>query len=92
MVQSLRRITYGRTTIPESWIYAGGDENKKVPIILSVFLIETEDMKLLVDAGCNTMPGYVLEDFIQNSRAFMEKNTSGAYHCLVCHQKDENGI
>ena len=63
MIQSLRRITYGRTTIPESWIFAGGEEQKAVPIILSVFLIETGDKKILVDAGCNTMPGYVLEDF-----------------------------
>ena len=64
MIQSLRRITYGRTTIPESWMFAGGDENKKIPIILSVFLIETGDMKILVDAGCNTMPGFELTDFV----------------------------
>lgn len=69
MVKNLRRIPYGRTTIPESWVFAGGEEQKAVPIILSVFLVETEDMKILVDAGCNTMPGYVLEDFVGPAEA-----------------------
>ncbi len=64
MVTSLKRVTFGRTTIPESWIFAGGAEEKAIPIILSVFLIETEHRKILVDAGCDTMPGFAVEDFV----------------------------
>ena len=64
MVENLRRVTFGSTTIPESWIFAGGDETKAVPIILSVFLIEAGSEKILVDAGCHTMPGFVVEDHI----------------------------
>ena len=94
MIQSLRRITYGRTTIPESWMFAGGDENKKIPIILSVFLIETGDMKILVDAGCNTMPGFELTDFVKSEgvnnslllfgareRTSYERHFNFVFHC-----------
>ena len=69
MIQKIQRVTYGRTTIPESWIFTGGAEDQKVPIILSVFYVETEDQKILVDAGCNTMPGFELEDFTGPAKA-----------------------
>jgi len=64
VIKKLQRVTFGRTTIPESWIFRGGQQEKAVPIILSVFLIETESRKILVDAGCNTMPGFELKEFV----------------------------
>ena len=54
------RITYGETTLPESVIFVGGDENKQVPIILSVFVVKTPDATILVDAGCEDLPGFEL--------------------------------
>ena len=39
MVKEILQIKYGDTTIPESWIFKGGKEEVKVPIILSFFLI-----------------------------------------------------
>jgi len=53
-------IRYGETDLPESWIFRGGDPERRRPISLTVFLIETSDRKILVDAGCDTMPGFDL--------------------------------
>lgn len=72
MVKGLKRITFGTTTIPESWMFTGGDEAKAVPIVLSVFLLETETGKILVDAGCDTMPGFVVENHIGPVAALRE--------------------
>lgn len=63
MIREVKRVIYGRTTLPESWVFAGGDRETKLPIILSVFLIVTERKRILVDAGCETMPGFELRDF-----------------------------
>lgn len=59
----ITRITYGRTTLPESAVIPGGDGDKELPIILSVFLVRTQGRNILVDAGCEDLPGFVLTDF-----------------------------
>lgn len=53
-------VRYGETDLPESWIFRGGDPERRRPISLTVFLVETSDRKILVDAGCDTMPGFDL--------------------------------
>lgn len=63
MIKRILQIKYGDTTIPESWIYAGGDPNIQKPIILSIFYIETDNRKILVDTGCETMPGFIVQNF-----------------------------
>lgn len=59
----ITRITYGKTELPESAVFSGGDKDKKVPIILSFFLIKNADRNILVDAGCEDLPGFELKDF-----------------------------
>lgn len=65
MVEEIIRIKYGETTIPESWIFLGGKEEKRVPIILSFFLIIAGDKKILVDTGSDTMEGFKLKNFVK---------------------------
>jgi len=65
MVEEIIRIKYGETTIPESWIFSGGNEKTQVPIILSFFLIIADNKKILVDTGSDTMEGFKLENFIK---------------------------
>lgn len=67
------RITYGRTTLPESAVFPGGDQNKKLPIILSVFLVKTGKRNILVDAGCEDLPGFTLTDFRPATLALKEQ-------------------
>ena len=57
-------IDYGKSVLPESWVYENGSEEKKLPIIFRVYLLKTENRLILVDAGCETMPGFVMTDFI----------------------------
>ena len=57
-------IDYGKSVLPESWIFENGAENKLRPIVFRVYLIRAENRLILVDAGCETMPGFVMTDFI----------------------------
>ena len=63
-VKALFALKYGESTIPESWAFLGGDAEKRIPISFTVYLIETETRKILVDAGCDTMPGFEMEHFV----------------------------
>ena len=57
-------VDYAKSTLPESCVFLKGDENVKFPIIFRVYLLKTENRLILVDAGCETMPGFEMEDFI----------------------------
>lgn len=54
---------YGTTEITERMAFVEGNENVKLPIALLFFLIEYNNKKILIDVGCNTMPGYELFEF-----------------------------
>ena len=73
MEQKLQRITYANSFLPESYVFAGGREDKQIPIIFSVFLITLKDRKILVDAGCDTMPGFEMRNFRSPVLALAEK-------------------
>ncbi len=62
-------IKYGETTLPESMVFENGKEETILPISLAIYLIETKNRKILVDAGCDTMPGFTLSHFIGPVRA-----------------------
>ena len=57
-------IDYGKSVLSERWIFENGAENKLRPIVFRVYLIKAENRLILVDAGCETMPGFVMTDFI----------------------------
>lgn len=62
MEKKLHRITYANSTLPESYIFDGGREDKQIPIIFSVFLLRINGRNILVDAGCDTMPGFEMQN------------------------------
>lgn len=64
MIKDIIRIQYADTLLPESWVFDGGDAQKKLPIIFSVFLVIAGGRKILVDAGCETMPGFEMHHHI----------------------------
>lgn len=57
-------VDYGKSFLPESMIFENGAENKFRPIIFRIYLIKTENRLILVDAGCETIPGFDMKDFI----------------------------
>lgn len=60
---SLYCVKYGETTLPESMAFLGGSKDKSISITLSFYLVKTEGKNILIDAGCDTMPGFDLYDF-----------------------------
>ena len=57
-------IEYGKSVLTESMIFYDGAVDKDCPIVFIIYLIKTEKRMILVDAGCETMPGFVMRDFI----------------------------
>lgn len=57
-------IIYGKSTLPEDMVFENGSKERTRPIDFIVYLIKTEGRLILVDAGCDTMPGFVMTDFI----------------------------
>ena len=53
-------LKFGKTEINEGMAFVGGSREKKLPISLLFFLIEQDGKKILVDTGCDTMPGFPL--------------------------------
>lgn len=72
----IREVVFGKTTLPESMIFEGGERDKIRRIALRSFLIETAGRTILVDAGCDTMPGFVVEDHIGPLRALEDMGVS----------------
>ncbi len=56
-------FNYGTTEITEQMAFQGGREEIKIPVSLLFFLIEYENRKILIDVGCDTMPGFELFKF-----------------------------
>lgn len=63
---TLTAIKYGETTLPESWVFSGGDPEKKLPIALLYFLIRANGRNILIDAGCDDMPGFETPLFMES--------------------------
>ena len=56
-------LKYGETVLPGHMVFAGGDPKEIYPISLVVYLVEIGEKKILVDAGCETMPGFEVVRF-----------------------------
>lgn len=67
-------IEYGNSVLPESMVFENGDENKKLPIDFTVYLLKENGKNILVDAGCETMPGFEMENFIGPVKALEKEN------------------
>lgn len=58
---SLYCLKYAESTLPESMVFTGGNGSKKLPIAFAVYLIKIGNRNILIDAGCDTMPGFVMK-------------------------------
>lgn len=57
-------VEYGNSVLSESMIFQNGDKDKFRPIVFMIYLIKIENRMILVDAGCETMPGFDMKNFI----------------------------
>lgn len=67
-------IKYAESVLPEDQIFKGGDKSKVRPIVFNLYLIKTNEQKILVDAGCDTMPGFDMKNFIGPVKALEKIN------------------
>ena len=58
---SLYCLKYAESTLPESMVFVGGDSKRKLSISFVVYLIKIGDRNILIDAGCDTMPGFMMK-------------------------------
>ena len=56
-------LKYAESVLPENEVFSGGSKEKKIPISFAFYLIKTNDKNILVDAGCDTMPGFDMKKF-----------------------------
>jgi len=60
---SLYCLKYAESVLPESMAFLGASKEKVIPISFAIYLIKTKNKNILVDAGCDTMPGFVMKRF-----------------------------
>ena len=65
----IKAIVYGETELPESMVFAGGSEQVVYPIKLILYTVKTGKHLVLIDAGCDTMPGFPLRNFMSPATA-----------------------
>ena len=59
----LYAVKYAESVFGENHIFKGGDPEVLLPIHFVIFLIEDEARRILIDAGCDTMPGWDMRHF-----------------------------
>lgn len=56
-------IKYAESVLSENMIFDGGCAEKYIPISFAIYLIKIGDRNIIVDAGCDTMPGFDMKNF-----------------------------
>lgn len=64
MVLDFKQIKYADSYLSESAMFIGGVKGKMVPIVFSFYLFVLNDKIVLVDVGCDSMPGFIMENFV----------------------------
>lgn len=54
--------------------FINGDKDKMRDIVFKIYLVKTGEKLILVDAGCETMPNFVMENFIGTVKALENIN------------------
>lgn len=57
-------LEYGKSVLPESMVFVNGSKEAVRDIVFRVILVKEGDRNILLDAGCETMPGFDMRDFI----------------------------
>lgn len=68
-VVSIDCVKYADSILSGSMVFQGGNSDIYYPIIFAVYIIKTDNAIILFDAGCNTMPGFDMRNFIRPSNA-----------------------
>ncbi len=69
-------VEYGKSYLSESMIFQNGAADKFKPIVFKIFLIKTGKKLILLDAGCVTMPGFEMTDFVDSVKELEKYNVN----------------
>ena len=72
MIKEIKLIKYADSFLAEDQIFKGGEKEKLRPIIFGIYFIRTEEKLILVDAGCESMPGFDMRNFISPAAALTD--------------------
>ncbi|MBQ1183644.1 MAG: MBL fold metallo-hydrolase [Clostridia bacterium] len=56
-------LKYAESVLPGNEVFSCGSKEKKIPISFAIYLIKFKGRNILVDAGCDTMPGFDMKKF-----------------------------
>ncbi len=56
-------VKYADSFLPKGMAFLGDSQEEKIPITFSIYLVQTQDKNILIDAGCDTMPGFEMKNF-----------------------------
>lgn len=62
-------VSYGSSSLPASMVFAGETRGQNLPYRIPPVSGGVEKRTVLIDAGCDTMPGFVMKDFISPAAA-----------------------
>lgn len=65
----IHAIKFARSTLPESMVLAGGDPGKSLEISFLLYVLELPHRKILIDAGCDSLPGFDMRNHISPATA-----------------------
>lgn len=56
-------LKYAESVLAESLVFAGGNNGRNIPISFAVYLIQSNERYILIDAGCDNMPEFQMKKF-----------------------------
>ena len=69
-------VKYAESVLSESEIFKNGDKDRLRSIVFMLYLIKTNERIILVDAGCETMPGFDMKNFVGPVKALEKLGVS----------------
>lgn len=73
---TIHAIRHARSTLPESMVLNGGEPDKRCDIVFLLYVIETGDRRILIDAGCDSLPGFQMKGLVSPEKALKDYGIS----------------
>lgn len=70
--RTLIPLKYGESVLSESRIFENGSPDKYLKIDFIIYLIDTGKKKILIDAGCDVMPGFEMTNWEKPSEVLKQ--------------------
>ena len=63
-MMKIHAIQYACSSLPESMILSGGNKDRQIPISFILYVVETEHRRILIDPGCDSLPGFEMHNLV----------------------------